>query len=77
METTSKLKTICIWIGVNKNGFVGLHLEEPTKNIQLGKWQSNKPFCNSIIQNQIENLVKQAQLNWESEPEYIEITYDE
>lgn len=68
-------KTIGVWFGINKNGFVSLHLEEPKR--EGNKWVSNKPYCNSIIQKQIEDLVKRALFNWEMECEYLEFSYTE
>jgi hypothetical protein len=66
--------SINIWIGVNKNGFVSLHLEEPKRNKITGKWESNKLFCNSAIQRQLEDLIKRAQLTWENDCEFIELS---
>lgn len=66
-------KNMQIWMGVNKNGFVSLHYEEPVRD--GNKWKSNKPFCNSVIQNQFEDLAKRAQMTWENDCEVFELTF--
>ena len=70
MKTTS----IKLYLVVNKSGFVGLHNEEPIRDKITGKWISNKPFINSAVQKKFEDLVKKTGMNWESEPEFFEIT---
>lgn len=62
-----------IYMGVNKNGFVCLHCEEPVR--EGDKWKSNKPFCNSIAQERFEDLVKRAQMTWEHDCEVFELTF--
>lgn len=64
-------KTITIWFGVNKNGYVSMHSIEPTKNEETGKWESKYPFVNSIIYSEICKLVEKSRLNWNSEVESI------
>lgn len=64
-------KTINIWFGVNKNGFVCMHTVEPTRNEKTGKWESKYPFVNSIIYGEICKLVEKSKLNWNSEIESI------
>lgn len=71
-ESEKKIKNIQVWLGVNKNGFVCLHCEEPIRD--GNKWKSNKPFCNSILQQQFNDLVKRAQLTWENECEVFELS---
>lgn len=66
-------KNMQIWMGINKDGFVSLHCEEPVRDGD--KWKSIKPFCNSIIQNQFEDLAKRAQMTWESGCEVFELTF--
>lgn len=72
-ESEKKVKNKQVWLGVNKNGFVCLHCEEPIRD--GNKWKSNKPFCNSILQQQFNDLVKRAQLTWENECEVFELTF--
>ena len=67
MENT----TINIWFAVNKNGFVGLYCDEPKRNIDNGKWESDSPFLNSVIYNQISDLVKRTKFSWNNNPECI------
>jgi hypothetical protein len=67
-----KNKNLQVYMGVNKNGFVSLHLEEPIRD--GNKWKSNKPFCNSLIQKQFDDLAKRAQMTWENECEIFELS---
>ncbi len=66
--------TKTIWFAVNKNGFVGLYLDKPVRNKLTKKWESKYPFINSIIYNEIVDLVEKAKYTWENEPECITIT---
>ena len=67
------LKSIAIWFAVNKNGDVRMFLDNPTKNVQLGIWESTKPFVNSVLYKEICQIVQQAKMNFENNPEVIEI----
>lgn len=66
-------KTMGIWFAINKDDSVAMHLVEPTKNEKTGAWVSKQPFCNSILQNELKKIVSKAQLNFDSEPNYIEV----
>ena len=54
------MKTVKIWVDVNKNQSVVMFSEEPKKNKKLGKWESNKPFVNSVLFTQLSDLMKKA-----------------
>ena len=64
-------KTIQVWFAVNKNGFVGMWLDKPERNEDIGKWESNHCFVNSLIYPQICQLVEKAKMDWESDPEVV------
>lgn len=67
------LKSVAIWFAVNKNGDVRMFLDNPVKNTQLGVWESTKPFVNSVLYKEICQIVQQAKMNFENNPEVIEI----
>lgn len=52
-------------ITVNQNGFIGVWLDEPKrlKNVWKGKF----PFVNYLVYKKIKNIVKESQMNWESD----------
>ena len=64
-------KTITVYVGVNKNGSIALHLIEPTRDEIRGMWISRIPFCNSIAYNQLVSLVEKSNLTWNNDPEPI------
>ena len=64
---------ITVWFAVNKNGFVGLYSDEPKRNKDIGKWESKLPFINSVIYEQIIDLVQKTSMTWDKEPECIQI----
>lgn len=66
-------KTIGIWFAINKDNSVAMHLIEPIKNEKTGAWVSKQPFCNSVLQGELIKIVSKAQLNFNSEPNYIEV----
>lgn len=66
-------KTIGIWIGVNKNGYISMHLEIPIRNVENGKWVSNKPYINSKLYDIYDSLLKKANITWEHEAEFFEV----
>ena len=43
------------------------------KNEKTGKWEGKYPIINSVIYDNITNLIQKSSLSWESEPEYISI----
>ena len=66
-------KTLIIWFGINKNNKVRMFLEEPTRDNDLKIWVG-KNFCNSVIQKQLENMVKGSSLSWESDAQVIQLS---
>lgn len=63
------------WVFVNKNGFVGLSIDKPERDEELGKWVAKYPYCNSIMYAQVLDMLAKAEFGWKNDPEYIEITY--
>jgi hypothetical protein len=55
------------WIGVNGNGFVSLHYEKPTRDNVHKIWISSCPFCNSVVQVQLEQLVNISGMTWDDD----------
>jgi len=70
---TNDCKVLSIWLTVNKNGSVLLHTSEPRKNEDTGKWESDNLYCNSVLYEQMKELVKNSGMGWNSEPEQFEI----
>ena len=66
-------KVISIWLAINKSGFIGLYKDCPIKNEKTGKWEGKYPIINSVIYDNITDLIQKSSLSWESEPEYISI----
>ena len=66
-------KTLKIWVGVNGNGFVCIHAEQPHRDDKNRRWISTAPFCNSLLQEQLEYVIKKANLTWNDDIEYFEI----
>lgn len=62
-----------IFIGINKNHKVSLHAVEPTRNMNKGIWISNRPYINSFVQKNIDDMIKHSKMTWEMDPEVIEI----
>ena len=65
-------KRLIIWFGINKNRKVRMFLEEPTRDKDLNIWVG-KNFCNSVIQHQLEEMVKGTTLSWEDDPQVIQL----
>ena len=64
-----KSKTsIDVWVAVNKNGDVKMFTEEPARNEKKGKWESQNPYVNSLIQKDFEGLMKKSNVTWDAEP---------
>ena len=55
---------ISFWIGVNGDGFVSLHYEKPERDTVHKVWVSPCPFCNSVVQAQLEQLVSISGMTW-------------
>ena len=68
----SEEKRLIIWFGINKNRKVRMFLEEPTRDNDLNIWVG-KNFCNSVIQHQLEEMVKGTTLSWEDDPQVIQL----
>lgn len=73
MDKANNIKSVAIWFAVNKNGDVRMFLDNPTKNAQLGIWESTKPYVNSVIYKDICQIVQQTKMNFENNPEVIEM----
>jgi len=69
----NKIKSQQIWFAVNKNGNVCMFTEKPIKNKNKGIWESKYPYLNSTIYGDICSIVQQASMNFENDPEVIEI----
>lgn len=67
------LKSINVWFAVNKNGKVRMFLDNPTKNVVSGKWDSKYPYVNSKLYKDIIQVVQQAKMTFENDPEVIQI----
>ena len=68
----SEDKRLIIWFGINKNRKVRMFLEEPTRDKDLNIWVG-KNFCNSVIQRQLEEMVKGTTLSWNDDPQVIQL----
>ena len=44
-----KKKSIKVWAGVNKNGKLSMHAEQPIRDEVRGIWVSKLPFVYSIL----------------------------
>ena len=47
--------------------------DEPIKNEKEGKWHGSFPFCNSIMYNEFAVMIKEANINFISEPIRIDV----
>ena len=66
-------KSVQIWFAINKNGDVRMFLDCPKKNVERGIWESKNPYVNSLLYKDILQITKQAKMNFENEPECLEI----
>ena len=73
MDNVNNMKSVVIWFAVNKNGTVRMFLDNPTKNVDLGIWESKKPYVNSVLYKDICQIVQQARMSFENNPEIIEM----
>ena len=46
-------KTIKVWAGINKDRSLSLHSIEPKRNDKAGIWESNAPYLNSVLYNEL------------------------
>ena len=68
-----KMKTQKIWVAVNKNGDIRMFNDEPKKNIKTGKWESKRPYVNSLLFNEVKSIIEHSSFTWECEPNFFEI----
>lgn len=68
--------SITLYAGINKNGKVSIHTVEPTRNNELGRWESKNPYCNSVIYQQFQDMMSKVGITWNNECEIIEICYE-
>ena len=73
MNDTIKKKSITVWLGVNKNGKISIHTEEPIRDEEHGVWKSNSPFLNSVLYANLSQMIERTQMNWESGYEIFQI----
>lgn len=66
-------RTIQAWVYVNRNGTIGMSIDEPVRDKESGKWIAKKLFCNSQLYEMVKNTVQKTEMNWMSEPEFFEI----
>ena len=66
-------KSVDIWVSINKNGFINMTIDKPERNTDVGKWTYKQSFVNSVIYNEIKQLVEHSHLTWESESEFLTI----
>lgn len=62
---------IDIWIGVNKDKSFSMFTSIPTRGKSC--WVGHN-YINSIIRKNIEQLVSNSSMAWNSEPEFIQLT---
>ena len=68
------MKTVKVWVAVNKNQSIVMFSEEPKRNKNLGKWESNKPFVNSVLYKDLSNMIEKTPMNWESNPQPFQLS---
>ena len=66
-------KQFIVWFGINGSGKVRMFLDEPVRDDDLKIWVG-KNFCNSVIQKQLETMVKGTTLSWESDAQVIQLS---
>lgn len=62
-----------IYIAANKNSSASLHLVEPKRNENTGTWVSIRPYINSSMQKSMNDMIRHSNMNWNTEPEALEI----
>ena len=60
------------WVAVNKNGFICMFVNEPTRNLELGKWEG-EIYLDSLIYKTISSVIC-AKMTWENEAEFFEFS---
>lgn len=59
------------WVGVNKNGFICTFVNQPKRNVELGKWEGEY-YVDSLIYKIVKDLVNKSNFSWNNDPEYFE-----
>jgi hypothetical protein len=67
-----KKKSIKVWAGVNKNGKLSLHGEQPVRDDDRGIWVSKLPFVNSVLYDQVATMFEKANITWTNDCEFLE-----
>ena len=67
-----KKKSIKVWAGVNKNGKLSMHAEQPVRDNVRGIWVSKFPFVNSVLYTQIASMFEKSNITWNNECEFLE-----
>ena len=67
-----KRKSIKVWCGINKNGKLSMHAEQPTRDEDRGIWVSNFPFVNSVLYGQLFTMFEKANITWANDCEFLE-----
>ena len=62
-----------IWFGINKSGKLSMHYVEPHRSGD--RWISNRPYVNSAIYKDIENVISKSEMTWNDDPECININF--
>ena len=67
-----KKKSIKVWAGVNKNGKLSMHSEQPVRDEERGIWVSKLPFVNSVLYAQVSTMFEKANITWTNDCEFLE-----
>ena len=67
------MNNIDIWCGVNRNGKLSLHLEEPERDNKNGIWVSTQPYANSFVYKQTADIINMANITWKDDAEFFSI----
>ena len=67
-----KKKSIKVWIGVNKNGKISMHAEQPIRDEVRGIWSSKLPFVNSVIYENMSKMFEKSNITWTNDCEFLE-----
>lgn len=67
-----KKKSVKVWAGVNKNGKLSMHGEQPVRDEIRGIWVSKLPFVNSVLYGQVSKMFEKANISWTNDCEFLE-----
>lgn len=73
-ESKDNKKTIKVWVGMNKNGFLVIFSDKPVRDKESGKWLGTM-YANSVIYKMVKELLEKTSYSWNNEPEYFEFSY--